>query len=101
MHPSGNALVVVETGSNCVELFGISGGTGSLSSHGTYGTGSSPVSAALDPSGRYLFVVNSGSNNISVFSINLALMTLTQVPSSPFNAFMSSPSEITVMAPAN
>jgi 6-phosphogluconolactonase (cycloisomerase 2 family) len=101
MHPTGNALVAVDQTSNSFELFGVNGVTGSLLNHGLYGAGTTPVSAAFDPSGRYLFVVNSFSNNISVFSVDLAVMSVTPVPGSPFPAVIPGPAEITIISPAN
>lgn len=53
-----------------VSMYTINASTGMLTSAGTIGAGTNPVSVAVDPTGKFAYVANSGSNDVSMYSID-------------------------------
>lgn len=102
VEPRGLFAYIANQGSSDIANFLINSTTGGLSNGNSTliyvpgGSGSAPVSVAVDPTGNFVYVANSGSNNVSAYSIaDPAGGTLSLISGSPFPAG-SNPSSLTV-----
>lgn len=66
--PTGSIAFIVSQSNAKVNTYTINSSTGALTSVGSYGTGSSPMSVAVHPTAGFVYVANFNSANISAFS---------------------------------
>jgi 6-phosphogluconolactonase (cycloisomerase 2 family) len=91
--PSGNYLMVAETGIGAVRVLAVSSGGGLSEISGSpFKTATGAFAVLVDSSGKYAYVANRSNGNISAFSIGTT-GALTAITGSPFSTG-SSPSQM-------
>jgi 6-phosphogluconolactonase (cycloisomerase 2 family) len=79
-------LYVANTTSNTLSVFGEIFTNEPNTSSGSYATGTTPSSVAVDLLHNFVYVANQGSKNISAFALDATTGALTVVAGSPFAA---------------
>ncbi len=92
--PSGNYLLVANSGSSTLSVYSINVNTALLTPLTTASTGSQPIAVAIDPTNTYVYVANSGGNSISAYTINNNTGTPTALAKSPFLNLVLAPSAL-------
>jgi DNA-binding beta-propeller fold protein YncE len=99
--PSGNVLLVGNTGGDSLSAYTISTGGALTLVAGTpvpLGPISQPASVAVDPSDKFVYVSNV-PHEISGFTLNPSTGTLTPITGSPFSYGQGAPRDVIVVKP--